>query len=487
MGDTYNGGHNKNYSGSVALDAKITDRLTWTFDGFYMKTWQQGEVNTVSVGSGVTHLATVPGDTNFGAKGTWKTNEMNVFTTGLNWEINDNWKATLSLRQSKLDENFPGNLITITNNAGDYTDSAFFVKRAFWYTQGRVALEGRLTTGSVSHQILFGVEKQINNWDSDAKSLVTHALDTGNIYTNFHPTLANYPASNWSPVLYRLNSYKQSSVFGADTIDWGQWSLLVGLRYTAYQDTNLGSTGNTVAVYNAYPITPSFALTYKFPAHTNIYVSYVEGLQNGGQAGTSNKNYPDTFGPIRSKQYEAGLKTDHSTWNGSLALFRTIQGAGYTNAANYYVQDGQVRYQGVEASGSVRPNAAWVLGASVRYVEPTYLKTASLYIGKDVPGVAREQATVNVTYLPTRVPGLTLDASVRYTGKGYGNTLNTLAFPSYTTADLGATFTTKIRGKSVSFRGSVKNVGDERYWVYGSQTVIPGEPRTVSLSTHLDF
>jgi outer membrane receptor protein involved in Fe transport len=34
---------------------------------------------------------------------------------------------------------------------------------------------------------------------------------------------------------------------------------------------------------------------------------------------------------------------------------------------------------------------------------------------------------------------------------------------------------------------AVKNVFDKDYWVYDSSTVIPVEPRTFALSSHLDF
>ena len=125
-GTVYNGGYNYNYSGDIALEYRIADNLTWTADGFYMYTWQEDQVNTVSVGPSVTHLDTVDGSTNFGAKGDWKTNEMGVATTGLTWNIDPNWTAKVNYRWSRLNENFPGNLVTILNDAGDYSASAFF-------------------------------------------------------------------------------------------------------------------------------------------------------------------------------------------------------------------------------------------------------------------------------------------------------------------------------------------------------------------------
>ncbi len=73
-GDTFNGGHNGGNSFTVAIDAKPTDRLTWTFDSLYMRTRQTDEINTMSVAPSVTHLDPISGRTPLGAVGDWKTN-----------------------------------------------------------------------------------------------------------------------------------------------------------------------------------------------------------------------------------------------------------------------------------------------------------------------------------------------------------------------------------------------------------------------------
>lgn len=483
-GHVYNGGLNHNYSGDLALEYKITDNLTWTADGFYMKTRQDDQVNTVSVGPNVTHLATVSGSTNFGAKGDWKTNEMGVATTGLVWNIDPNWTANVHYRWSRLDENFPGNLVTITNNAGDYTASAFFVQRLFNFNQVQATLNGSIDTGPVHHDVIFGAEYEAQGQWSDVNSLATHSLGSGNIYGNLNINLNAYPASKYNPVLYELNHYIQKSVFAADTISIGKWSLLLGLRYTDYEDTVRGPTSAVTAVYKAHPVSPTIALTYALTPSSRAYVSYVGGLQNGGAAGATNVNNGQTFGPIKTKQYEAGLKADHTSWNGALAVFRTEQDANYVTTDNVYVQSGTVRYQGVEASGAVRPAPAWALSASAAYLDTKLLDEGPVYTGKRVPGVPEVQFTVGGSYQPPFLSGLTLNANVKYTDSGYGNSVNTLKFPSYTTVDLGAAYALALGTHQAVVRLAVKNAGNKRYWTYNSSTVIPGEPRTFAVSLH---
>ncbi|MHB8283141.1 MAG: TonB-dependent siderophore receptor [Caulobacteraceae bacterium] len=486
-GDVYNGGHSSNYSAALALDARITSKLTATFNYFYMKTYQADEVNTAYVGANVTHLATVDGDTNLGARGDWKTNQMNVFTGGLNWDIDNDWKATFSYRHTKLDENFPGNLLTITDNAGDYSDAAFFVRRLFNYDQVQGLIQGHVDAGPLTHNFVFGASEQIESQYSDTQSLVTHPLASGDIYTSAQPTLAGYSTANYHPTLYLLNNFTQGSFFASDTIDWNKWSLLLGARYTLYEDVAHGPTSATTGDFKAYPLSPTVALSYALLPTTRAYVSYVQGLQNGGQATTGTANFGQTFGPIKSTQIETGLKTDHPLWSATAAYFHTKQGADYINGSNVYVQSGEILTQGVEGSATVRPAPAWSVAGSASYLQSTYQQTTAAYIGKDVPGVARVRAAVDVAYLIPLVPGLGVDVKAKYMGKGYGNTANTLAFAAYTTADLGASYSTTLAGQHVTFRAAVKNVLDKDYWVYGASTVIPGEPRTFVLSSHLDF
>ncbi|MDB5702270.1 MAG: TonB-dependent receptor [Sphingomonadales bacterium] len=487
FGKTYLSAKNSNYSVDVALDYKITDNLTWSADGFYMKTRQDDQVNTVSVGAAVTHLAPVSGSASFGAKGNWKTNEMGVGTTGLAWNLGSNWTAKLRYRWSKLDEDFPGNLVTITNNAGDFTSNAFFVKRIFKFNQVQSTVDGSVSTGPFNHELILGAEYEVQGQFSDAQSLTQHPIGSGNIYTNLNINLNAYPTGNYRPVVYELNHYIQKSLFAADTISLGKFSLLLGLRYTDYEDTVRSATDAVTAVYKAHPISPTIALTYSLAPSARAYVSFVKGLQNGGAAGATNVNNGETFGPIETKQYEAGLKADHGKWNGAVAIFRTEQDANYVTVDNRYVQSGKVRYQGAEASVAVRLTAPLTLSASAAYLHTELLNEGPVYTGKRVPGVPEVQLTFGASYQLPILPALRLNANVKYTDAGYGNTLNTLRFPSYTTVDLGASYALAIAGHKAVVRVGIKNVSDERYWTYGSSTVIPGEPRTAAANIHFEF
>lgn len=503
-GKVYTGGYNANYSGAIALDARLTDKLTWTGDVFYMHTDQEDEVNTVSVTSAVTHLAPVSGDTNFAARGDRKTNEMGVFTTGFKYAINSNWTASLLYRYDRLNENFPGGNLSITDNRGDYTANYFFVQRLFGFDELQALVQGHFDTGPLTHDLVFGAEDENQRFWLDNQSLVTAAhsiIGTGNIYNNYEqPTLSSHPTSLYNPKLFLNNIYRQGSLFAGDTIGWGKWSLLAGVRYTSYRNTAFTIGPSTTSTppplssaiktqFTAEPVSPTFALSYELLPQTRAYVSYIEGLQNGTLAPTTAVNFGSSAGPIHTKQYEAGLKTDQGVWNGTLAVFRTDEGgAGYLNTSNFFVQGGLQRYQGVEVNAAVRPAPEWSVAASATYIDSSESQVpAAQGNGKQIPGVPSWQAALRIGYLPPIVPGLGLDVNIRYNGKGYDNTVNTFALPAYVTADLLASYAVTLDHRHVTFRAGVKNVTDHEYWVYSSSTVIPGEPRTYVLGAHVDF
>src|SRR3546814_18869277 len=58
--------------------------------------------------------------------------------------------------------------------------------------------------------------------------------------------------------------------------------------------------------------------------------------------------------PLKSKQYELGIKTGHEDWAATAALFRIEKKAEYTNASNELVQDGKSIFQGLELGASTR-------------------------------------------------------------------------------------------------------------------------------------
>lgn len=110
-------------------------------------------------------------------------------------------------------------------------------------------------------------------------------------------------------------------------------------------------------------------------------------------------------------------------------------------------------------------------------------------VGNRPVGVPGLMANAGAEWDLPWMPGLALNGSVTYTAKEYINQANTQSVPSWTTVDVGARYTTRLQGKSTTFRATVLNVLDRKYWsgVASFGTISLGAPRTVLLSAAVDF
>ncbi|MFT8897606.1 MAG: TonB-dependent receptor [Acetobacter sp.] len=485
VGNQYNASFVRNLSTSFTTDVRITDKLHWHFNGFYLNTLQKGMVNTIASANGVGAIETISGRSVFGAKNSWKTNDMKRFSTGFDWEFAKNWSAALTYGYTHLNEQFPSNQITFTGPNGDYYNQAFEQKRVLTYHQVDAITQGHFTTGPVRQDVIVGITWLRQMFDADANSGALGPLEYGNIHDG-RPIISN--ATNFNPRMYRYIDYQQVAPFWSDTFSYGKWSLMAGARYTDYMENDYSKTGSRTAAHRNNPVTPVVSLSYKITPEINAYFSWVQAMQAGGQAGSSNVNYMQVFGPIRSDQYEAGIKVQRKTFSGTLAVFRMDTGAAYTNAQNYYVQDGKSRYQGVEASASWLLTRDLNVNGSLAYLDARYVKAAVGYAGHKLEAVAPFQAALNADYRIRPVKGLSVNAGFNFVSRNWLDAANTIRLPSYIVGNVGASYAVNVGGHPMVFRAAVENVGNVRYWLSrGSRNLFPGAPRTVTLSARFDL
>jgi iron complex outermembrane receptor protein len=526
-GYLYNNAYNEALTTSVALTGSITPDITWSLNGFDLNTVQLSQINTIALlptEGAITHLATVNGKLDLGGEGPKKTNSNPIITPTVNWQISPDWKVTASYRYSNLDEQFPGNLVEIVNNAGKYANVAFDMNRYFEYNFGQVQVEGKEVTGPFKHDIVAGAS--VNNIIFDLFNPPDQFVGYGNIYTYAAPPniLANPNAANYDhqPVNYkRYQEVWQNSAFLSDTISYGPISLLLGARYNDYQERDLGAvyepqkydpaytvavfnealTEKTVASYNLHPITPSYALIYDVAPQTKLYASYAEALQAGVQAPTSGVSNINAFlPPITSRQWEIGAKTAYGPVDGTLALFRIDEPVGLYGpplpgqVLPYYELGGNSRYQGVEVNASVHPDDNLTITPSFTYLDATYLSGTTALKGKLVPvageiipGTSRLQGSLFAEYRIPVFPQLKVNGGVRYVGDGYGDSLELLKFSDATLFDVGASYEMPVYGRTLKVRGAIQNIADKQYWVFSQAQVSAGAPRTFSLNAAVDF
>jgi iron complex outermembrane recepter protein len=485
-GKTYNDGNIRRDSFSLSADARLTRDLTATFGAMYQERHASGIATSISTASYVgTSLPAVlsGGSSTLVTPDQHLNTNFQIYTAGLRYNLTPDWTVSATYSFSKSTRYRNESTFYLLDPAGDYNDYRFEGKEGHQLNSWQVMAEGLVKTGPFSHQLVFGAayEKQTNDYTANS---FYGLLGTGNIYQqNFN----RYDSSGF--YTYRNADITQKALFASDTIALTQrWSVLGGVRYTNYEQHGYNVDGSTASTYSKNGVvTPSVALMYKLTPTTTLYASYVESLEPGNVVSTTYANSGAVLNPLRSKQYEVGVKTQNERWSATAALFRIERGAQYANSANVYVEDGESIFQGVEAGGDVRLGRDWSVGGEIMWIATKYNK-GSDYDGNRVAGAPGFVAAAHVNYSVPMVPGLTVGANAKFTGNTNLEPSGNLNVPGYMIYNLGATYTTKIAGHTVGLRAAIDNLTNRRYWEFQYADYIqPGEPRTLSLNARMEF
>lgn len=490
QGGTYiKGGSIDRLAASLALDMKLSNDLKWTFDTLYARRNSKGNAfwgmyvsNTLGVPTAMDPSTRVQ------PQGAYYNNENTVVTTGLEWKINPDWKASFSWRYARENVDTIFGDMSIDNAAGDTSTTLTSYIYAFQHQQLQAMLEGKAKTGDIGHQLVFGASHQVYEVLGDRGGSYYNYLGSGNIWRDTSLSIGN--ATTAGDTLYMSARTTQDALFASDTVSFNdKWSLIAGLRYVRFDQGSYSQAGLRTARYQRSPLTPTVALMYKPVAAMTTYVSYVEALEQGGTAGATTANAGETLPPVKSKQVEAGVKLEQDRWSATAAVFRLQRANEYTNSANYYVQDGEMRYQGIDISGQYNLTRELSLAGGIMLLDAKYQKASSDLIGKHVTGAAPLQEALSARYRVPGVEGLTLNAGGRFVGRSKLDTsANQLELSPYTLFDAGAVYRTRLAGKEVTFNAQLQNLGNRRYWVYnGGNYIFAGAPRTLSLNARVEF
>jgi len=491
-GDTYTASHIARGSVVASVDAKLTDTLVWTAEVLYQDGKTQRPAPYISLNTAPYVSSVLPepisSDDLLISNQSYSRDKFSYASTGLDWWIADRWKASFDLAHDKLDRRYPTQYFYMINAAGDYSDRTWDGRAIWTYDNAQAMIEGRFETGPISHQVVSGVTWQKQTVDA-SKTQAMLIGGSGNLYVPNRLV--------WTPStqldLYRNAEYLQKAVFVSDTLGFNdKWSLLLGARYTDYEQKGWNATGVQTTYYTTTSTSPTVALMYKPVAQATAYFSYVESLEPGGTVGATYANAYAMLNPLLSKQIELGFKLDRRDWGLSAALFQIDRGATYANAQNYFVQDGNLRFQGLELSGDFSPVQNLKLGASATYLDAFYEKSGTAWlVDRTVEGTAPFSASLMASYDVDAVPGLTVHADGKYTGETVvyqrPATGVTVKAPDYAIFNTGVKYRTTMAGRKVTWRADVQNLFDKKYWQGGQYMLAIGAARTFALNVQVDM
>lgn len=218
-----------------------------------------------------------------------------------------------------------------------------------------------------------------------------------------------------------------------------QWSAITGITHTRIQQKTYANpvAGVTGQSYDKHDITPAISLLYKPRPEITTYISYLEGLEQGGVAPVGSLNEGDIMSPVVSTQLELGAKARVGQMALTAALFDMERANEFLDSDGYFKQEGKQISRGLELSATGRLNNQLMVIAGL-----TVLDAKVKEQGNQTPvEVAEKLGKLYMEYTPDfLVPGLTLTAGAFYTGKIAVDSANTEYLPSYTLYDAGVRY-----------------------------------------------
>ncbi|CAN7178511.1 TonB-dependent siderophore receptor [Pseudorhodoferax sp. LjRoot39] len=308
-------------------------------------------------------------------------------------------------------------------------------------------LQGRVATGSLSHELLFGVECYRFDMDTlmlrvNPSTSQPYAIDIYNpVYGQAQPT----PLANTDTFERQRNTafYLQDAITLAPS-----WRLLAGLRVDRYEQTLLNRRTGVQTQQEPTSTSPRLGLSWLPTSQWTLYANAGRSFRpNGGTdaAGAS-------FEPETGRALELGAKWESADKRigATAALFeirkRNVQTADPANAG-YSIAAGEIRSRGLELDLAGQLSTHWRLNASLSLNDVEVTRDNNLEVGGRLLNVPRINGSLLAVYEDAFANGqrFGIGGGVTHTGKRLGMArtqaeanAGTAAFelPHYTTAKL---------------------------------------------------
>jgi iron complex outermembrane receptor protein len=409
----------------------------------------------------------------------------------MTYELSPDWKLRLAAQKAQVWRNH-SQFYWVGGSMQTNGDYDVYLWRApdqeFSPLTLEASLNGTFMTGSVKHELVVGaMQMEHPNYFPAAGGFVL--AGTKNIFDpSVHIDNPN-PAVGDSMLMERLNQF---AVFATDYMHLtDSLNLFAGVRYSKPKfETFYGPDHTRDWLYDESAVTPSGGIIFKPRSNVSIYASYAEGLEVGGQAPVGTENVGQVMSPLKSKQYELGVKADlvdGATF--SAAVFEIDKGLELVDNNNYYVQDGRQVHRGVEAmlAGQLTPDLRLV--SSALYLDAELKKTAGGALdGKQPFNVPKFKASLYANWRLPIPAELSVNAGAFYSGKRFVDTANTFAIDGYVRFDAGLIYGFPLGQTQAKLRLIVENLTDKNYFSGTQQGFLMyGEPRTFRMSLSASY
>ncbi|VFR83295.1 Ferrichrome-iron receptor [plant metagenome] len=468
---------------SGALDWQLTDRLLAEVNASYHRYRTEGASAYWTYRPGVSRTP-VP-DASKQWSQPWIRDEFEK--TRLMGKLTYQASDRITLRGSVMREYHDRPVQDHTMNSGRLNDEYYQIairsgRTKNEYQAATLMADIDLETGSLSHRLTLGYYGYSDKSWATPDSPNTGWLGPFPRSTPVHRPEPVFPDTASRP--YYSGKMENQNLFLGDVIEFGdQWTLIAGVNHSRIRTRSLNAQGvRTQPDYDQRRNSPSVSLSYKPLSWLTTYATYIEGLEQGGVAPEEASNRDQIMAPMVSKQKEIGVKASVGGTLLTAALFDIEKAYEFIDGGNTYTQDGRQQHRGLELTASGKVSERVTVFGGLTWLDAKVKQSA--LDGKMPMNVSRTVAKLYSEYAFAEVPGLALTGGIYYTGKQWADDANTSRLPSFTTADVGLRYATKVSGKPLTLRLNVNNLADRNYWI---NSYYVGPPRSVAFSAQMQF
>jgi iron complex outermembrane recepter protein len=466
---------------SPVISVAIGEKTKLNFSADYIETRDTG------IGFGVPTVGTIFNNPNGKISRdrnlTEPTDEIDGETTRIGYELEHEFSDDWSLRNAfrygyrsyEATQTRPGSL----NSDNRTISRSFELYEQNWtnYTLTTNAV-GNFSTGSVEHQLLFGVD--LNRYIGATPRYVSAEAASIDIFDPIYGQPReefNFEASN-EATTDSLGIYLQDRVAITEN-----FKVLLGGRFDTFKQTSEDFVANTESSLSDNAFSPRVGIVYQPILPVSLYASYISSFTPAQGTFLFGSILQNDFKPERGKQYEVGVKADlNNQLSATLAFYdltRTNVLVTDPNDENLQIQTGEQSSQGIELdlTGEILPG--WDIFASYAYTDATITEDTTFEVGSRLVSVPDHAFSIWTTYeiQQDNLQGLGFGLGLFFVGDRAGDLPNTYEIPSYLRTD-AAIFYNRDR-----FRAALnfKNLFDIEYYElgYSDSRVDYGEPFTV--------
>jgi iron complex outermembrane recepter protein len=354
-------------------------------------------------------------------------------------------------------------------------------------------LIGKFKTGSIEHQLLFGIE-WVNFRDLDATGFAAvDPIDILNpLYGVPRPTLFDEGASRLTTRSNTIGLYLQDQVTLLPNL-----KILVGGRYEFIDEKSgfqeLGEDGVTEidsisenSFFNQ-AFSPRVGIVYQPIKPISLYASYSTSfIPNNTLTSTG-----ELIEPTRGTQFEIGVKAE--AFDGKLAATLATYQITKTNVLttdpddpDFSIPIGKTRSRGIEFDIAGKPLPGWnVIGSFFFNDSVVTVGDENNPVGDTLIDAPKSGASLWTTYeiQSGDLKGLGFGGGLFYVGEVEAELPNSFVLPSYVRTDA----TIFYRRDNWKIGLNFKNLFNTRYYTNQGAAIYPGEPFTILGSVSVSF